>query len=789
MPELKQQTIVNTQFNKRLARLSQMRGDELRTRLTQEINKRIDLVRYRLGFSPDTIQVTDSKDLAYGDFFLTPQELSGRTSLIQKHLSTEVEAVIAEADAILQHRFQLLGFENVDYGPDIDWHLDAVHGVSAPNKPWFKVPFLDFSAVGDHKITWELNRHQHLVTLATAWRFTRDERYVIELTQQWYGWQSANPYPIGINWSSSLEVAFRSLSWIWVRYLVTDCSALPANFKSDLYRALALNGRYIEKYLSTYFSPNTHLLGEAVALFFIGTLCPSIKSASRWKELGWNILIAEAQRQVRPDGVYFEQSLYYHVYALDLFLHARILAARNKVEVPSSFDATLRKMLDVLAVLSRAGPPDSFGDDDGGRVFNPRRNRAEHLTDPLAIGAALLREEWHCAVPLTEEAIWLFGAAAVNEFQQRSHGKPATSSVAFESGGIYVISSVDSRGEQITIDAGPQGNANSGHGHADALNVTLSMAGRRWIVDPGTYSYMPEHRDQFRGTSAHNTLRVDGADQAIPNGSFGWSAIPNVRAETWITGKTFTLFVGSHNGYARLPDPVVHRRLVFHLHDEFSAVIDFAEGKANHYLEMFWHFTPDVSVTKKEKAYIATAPATGAESSAIQLALLPMADSEWTSEIIRGYVSPAYGRKDPAEVLRFSAHALLPADHAVILRRQTVGSEILGTLVRDSDKTDQAHAYRYNHADQSHLIIFADPTSETWTSGAWTSDARFFYCCSEKGRLTRFILCKGSFAQYGSQQLLTRVEPVERFEYFVREGNTKTFSSDATAYEGFQPGF
>ena len=54
--------------------------------------------------------------------------------------------------------------------------------------------------------------------------------------------------------------------------------------------------------------------------------------AAHWKDDGWKILLHEAGRQVRPDGVYFEQSLYYHVYALDFFLHARLLAARNEMQ-------------------------------------------------------------------------------------------------------------------------------------------------------------------------------------------------------------------------------------------------------------------------------------------------------------------------------------------------------------------------------------------------------------------------------------------------------------------------
>ncbi len=126
-----------------------------------------------------------------------------------------------------------------------------------------------------------------------------------------------------------------------------------------------------------------------MALFFLGTLYPQMPHAPRWKESGWQIVLHEAGRQVRPDGVYFEQSLHYHVYALDFFLHARLLATRNAVEVPPAYDAVLGRMLDVVAALAQAGPPEGFGDDDGGRLFNPRRNRTEHTTDPLAIGALL----------------------------------------------------------------------------------------------------------------------------------------------------------------------------------------------------------------------------------------------------------------------------------------------------------------------------------------------------------------------------------------------------------------
>ena len=397
--------------------------DELRTRVRQGVSKRLDLARYRSGLLPRAEKWNGSA-LEAGRFLFTADELPRRTSLLREHLPAEVKKIIQEAEELCDHHFRLLGHPSLDYGREIDWHRDAAHGKRTPLSPWYKIRFLDFSVAGDHKVTWELNRHQHLVTLAKAWALSGEEKYVAELVGQWYGWQRANPFPLGVNWASSLEVAFRSLSWLWVRSLVAECSGMPAAFEPDLLRALALNGAYIERYLSTYFSPNTHLLGEAAALFFIGTLCPQLPDAKRWQTAGWSILLREAGRQVHGDGVYFEQSLYYHVYALDFFLHARVLAARNGIETPAAFDETLQRMLDVLFILSRIGPPHGFGDDDGGRVFNPRRNRCEHLADPLALGAVLFeREDLVSATALTEEALWLFSERAVKKFAERPCGR------------------------------------------------------------------------------------------------------------------------------------------------------------------------------------------------------------------------------------------------------------------------------------------------------------------------------------------------------------------------------
>jgi hypothetical protein len=754
-----------------------MTWDEIRTRVGQEAAKHIDLALYRIG-GPTWKRGLDSKSASDPRFFFSENNVAQRAALLRAHLPAEAENILQEADNICRHEFRLLGYDKLDYGRDIDWHSDPVHGKRSPLKPWFKINFLDFHTVGDHKIVWELNRHQHLVTLAKAWRLTGRRVYCDELVAQWYSWKKSNPYPLGVNWASTLEVAFRSMSWLWARNLLAGCADLSAGFEPDLLITLQAHGRYIERYLSTYFSPNTHLLGEAVALFFLGTLCPEIMAAERWRNKGWEVILAEADRQVRPDGVYFEQALYYHVYAFDFFLHARLLASLNGNPIPEQFDNVLKKMLRVVAALSEVGAVEGFGDDDGGRVFNPRRNQAHHLTDPLAIGSILYDCNDYTASVLSEEAVWLFGEKAIDFFAKpRPQTRPR--SQAFESGGIYLINDHEPLAQQMMIDAGPQGIGHSGHGHADALSIRFAVDGRRILVDPGTFCYISDDhsRDSFRGTGAHNTLRVDGVDQAVPDGPFAWSSIPNVKPETWQRGQTFDFFVGRHDGYRRLEEPVLHRRSVFHVKGGLWVIRDGADGQGTHLLEIFWHFASDVEIRDERPLFLIAPAGENVElvnpervnSESARVALLFDDKSAWKRQITESWISSAYGSKKPAPLLRASVTAALPQECAVLLIPQRHASDIGAFAALDESPINGVCGYRYRTRRTTEFVFFARETAP-WTCGLWISDATLLYCKLEAGRLAHVIMIAGSFAEWNRKRFVSQPATVETFEWSNRPG-------------------
>jgi hypothetical protein len=748
-----------------------MSPKELADRLQQQATARLDFLRYKAGIGFEPRLAEDVSSAEHPQFFFAQDEIPPLCSLLRELFPNEMNELVERAERICRHRFDLLGYKDLDYGDEIDWHTDRVHGKRAPRKVAFQTRYLDFKEVGDSKVTWELNRHQHLVTLAKAYRLTGNEKFATEIFRQWNHWHRENPYPIGINWASSLEVAFRSLSWLWVYFLMTGSPAMPDGFRVDLVRKLAVSGRHIESYLSTYFSPNTHLLGEGVALFFIRTLCPELRHAERWRQRGWDIVQNEAARQVRDDGFHFEQSTYYHVYALDFFLHSMVLASRNGVPVPDVFKQKVERMLDAVCLLGRAGPVPKFGDDDGGRLFDPQRNRTE-LLDPLATGAALFRRGDFKAVAggLREETVWLLGEAGVNEFNRLPMAPVASHSAELSHTGLYVISD-DNLDRQLVVDAGPQGADSAGHGHADALSIVANVGGRALLIDSGTFEYVgpgPE-RNHFRGSRAHNTMVVDGLDQSAPAKTFSWGNLTNARAECWIKGETFDFFVGSHDGYTRLAQPVLHRRLIFFRKNRFWFVRDLALGQGTHQLDVYWHIAPELLPVESHMGAFR-----GAD---VGLSIVASENHGWSQEVLTENWSPAYGQRQPHSVLHFGTRTNLPAELAVLLVPHLKTDEAVENFVDAnlSSESESAVCYRFKTAEEQHCVIFAQ--SKPWMQSVFSSDAEFLYWSQNHENMeSTLICCDGSYVEIDGRRVISSPQTFSRCEVITSKGKVHMIS-------------
>jgi hypothetical protein len=508
-----------------------------------------------------------------------------------------------------------------------------------------------------------------MVTLGQAYRLTGSEPYANAIIEHHRAWTNDNPPGYGINWASSLEVAYRLIAWCWALFLIRDSRSLSHEALSHILTSIWAHARHVERYLSYYFSPNTHLTGEALGLFYAGVLFPEFRRARRWRTLGREILVRESERQILPDGVYFEHSTWYQRYTLETYFHFIILAAQNGVSTPVRVLRRVAAMLDFLLAVRRPdGSMPQIGDADGGYVLPLARRPVEDFRGVFAVGAALLGNQdsaW-AAGAAEAEVRWLLGDDGVRTLRELEHPRPsAGSSRLFPDGGYIVMrSGWDPAAHHMIFDVGPLGCSRSaGHGHADLLGIQCSVYGEPYIVDPGTFCYTPDagSRDFFRGTFAHSTVVVDGAPQAEPAGPFQWRRRPSARLLRWISTDEADIAEGEHDAYAMLSEPVRHRRRVVFVRSRYWIVIDDLDGRGDHEIALGFQFAPmavlvDTDLWVRASRGHASALLVGAFATA----RLKVEVLEGQTDPPRGWVSTNYGQRQPAPRLVYSAMASLP---------------------------------------------------------------------------------------------------------------------------------
>ena len=577
------------------------------------------------------------------------------------------------ADRVLSGSYDLLGYRDVQIAAPPDWHLDAVHHQRAPLVFWESVPYLD-PACGDHKITWELNRHQHFLTLGRAYALTGDVRYYREFVTQITSWIEANPPLLGTNWASMLELAFRSLSWLWALHFfagaVTDDEQEP--WIVDLLMALDRQLTHVEQNLSRYFSPNTHLSGEALALYVAGRSLPELQSSSSRSHAGRKVLLEEATRQVREDGMHAELSVHYHRYSTDFYLLALSVARLTRDAAEPDFRAAALRQSRALRLLADdRGRLPLIGDDDGGQLFPICGRPVTDCRDTLATAAVLLDEPSLALSEAPEETWWMCAG----------HVDPATPhpiersirSAALAASGYYV--SRNSLGDHLIFDCGPHGFLNGGHAHADALAVVLTIRGIPFLVDPGTASYTmdAERRDRFRSSLMHNTVIVNGRSQSETQGPFHWRTRTDARCTKWLTAAERDYVSGQHDGYA----PVRHSREVMALHGTGWAIVDRLTGGDRISAAAMWHVHPDWILEGIEHNV-----ATFRHPRGLSVTLTTSLPLERVTDPALNEYSPEYGRVIPSVCLRSVASGATPLTLAAFIVASTVHPQ-LGDMAED----------------------------------------------------------------------------------------------------------
>jgi hypothetical protein len=211
--------------------------------------------------------------------------------------------------------------------------------------------------------------------------------------------------------------------------------------------------------------------------------------------------------------------------------------------------------------------------------------------------------------------------------------------VPFPHGGVFVLRAGD---DHVFVDCGPVGLAGrGGHGHNDCLSFEATLDGRRIVTDSGSYVYTAsaDERNAFRATAAHNTPRIDGAEQNRIPASL-WLLADDAEPQPLLVERN--RFRGAHTGYLRLPDPVRPvRTIALHEHLHALAVHDAFEAAGAHEIEVPFHLAHGLE------------PALDDERTVVVDGFALRWRGDWECALEQSWVSPSYGVRLSRTTVRF----------------------------------------------------------------------------------------------------------------------------------------
>ena len=402
------------------------------------------------------------------------------------------------------------------------------------------------------------------------------------------------------------------------------------DISSELALSLAASIERLGTFLASpmNFDPDyNHGFTEAAALALIAANYPSLPNAVSWQATALDRLSSLMVNSLDSDGVELENSPFYHFYVLSFAYQINRWARRYGIPLAEDFEAAMHRMVPYATFVLQ---PDG--------------------SIPLA-GASV-----ELGVENLDPAIYEDLAKQFPEFEYvyssgASGTAPTRRSVLFPaSGQAFLRSGFGSGASDIALEthiAFNVGPWRTSHSHLDVLAIDYYSGGSRLLCDSGLFTYDPgPDYTYFFGTSAHNTVFVDGSDQAT-------SGV--VTEGLSIAGPGWAYQSGSHGLYAG----VTLRRSVLMLERDLTLVYDTLLSDSQHDYAQTWHlaggFSP--SITGVDTTGLAS---DGRPLVVVRqafpdgLTLLPITGA---TDRMQGWLSELYGTKVPNYALEYHIKA------------------------------------------------------------------------------------------------------------------------------------
>jgi hypothetical protein len=478
-----------------------------------------------------------------------------------------------------------------------------------------------------HDLEWLILFHKcyYLKDLAAAYDYTRDECYA----EKWVSLITSWIKQVPDGFIDSQVTGRRLQQWI-ASYPTFVCQWQSRSITPEFFTNFIQSVNSQTHYLCANLTPEgNHRTLELYAIFLVAVTFPELKSAPWFLEFSCQELVENMRQDLLPDGVHRELSTDYHHTVLKNYLRFRSLADSNQITLPSECDVLLKKAIEFSIYVHK---PDGYipAINDGDcNSYLPLLKKADSCYPDEHSRYVISKGEEGMPPPL------------------RSRG--------FTDSGYYILRSEWARKPYdealyLFFDSAPLGFGS--HGHYDALNFEMAAYGRSLIVDPGRYTYNEFSEDKinwrkyFKETAAHNTVVVDGVSQ-MP---YRCGRPETVEAVT--TLKKFVTAAGFdfiHGQVISSQYPVVHERMIFFVQPEYWIVTDALKAEGTHTYDLYFHLSDkaqdNTSLIKNEANQVIASP---------NLLIAQACSNDVQVSIEQGYVSPEYGIKNQAPVVKFS---------------------------------------------------------------------------------------------------------------------------------------
>jgi hypothetical protein len=532
-------------------------------------------------------------------------------------------------------------------------------------------------------------------TLLYEWEQTRDRRYVdklVAILRSFVAYDVTRPAQ-PLTFDNNHAAAYRAMELVNMYVKLDRDGQLPSDLRAGMLASLARLGRFLAD-PKHYEGGVNHGFNEGAALLVLADSFPTMAGATSWRQTAIDRLNSLLDTTIDGDGVEVENSPFYHVYVLGIVYQIAQWAKQYEPALAPSYGAAAQKMLRFAADITQ---PSGYLPMLGATATTYMPSQDPTVYGPMA------------------DADPAFAFAYT---RGASGTPPPDGTVLFPASGLFVMRSPLVRPSNlshqtyVTFDAGPY---RTEHSDLDALGITIFSGQATVLPEAGlfTYTQQPE-REFFHGTSAHNTVVVDGKDQAEGSATAGASGSGG--GATWATG-TSDLYTGVH-----------HARTVVVLRQDLALVIDRLTSAASHTYTQTWHLDPAaVLSTSGQNALVRTAAGkaqltiTQASPSGETLATM----KGQTTPRLQGWYSKSYGRESPDWALEYTrrgpaatfATLLATGAYAAAASATVSSTALAGGATAVNACVDGTTGYG--------VTVPADPTAQpTVVGGACASGAR-----------------------------------------------------------------